>query len=164
MSLFALPLALLIQTNAELSATVKDIYAVISGPAGKARDWDKFRGLFADGAQMRVIGKQKDGPTRAFMFTPEDYVKRSGPMLEKEGFFEREISNKTWIYGDLAQVWSTYESRHLADDAKPFARGINTMTFAKLDGKWKIVSISWTDENSAGPIPKDYLGGGTIVG
>jgi hypothetical protein len=149
-----LPVAfLLAQADPDLDKTVLGLYSVISGPAGQKRDWEVFRGMFAEGAQMRVIGK-----SRVRLLTPEDYVKSSGPYLESNGFFEKEISRKSWVYGPMAQVWSTYESRKTLSDEKPFARGINTLTLAKTEGGWKIVSISWTDEATAGPIPKDFGG------
>jgi hypothetical protein len=148
------PLAfLLTQADPDLDKAVLQLYSVISGPAEQKRDWVAFRAMFAEGAQMRVIGK-----SRVVMLTPEDYVTRSGPFLEKNGFFEKEVSRKSWIYGPMAQVWSTYESRKTEADEKPFARGINTLTLAKTADGWKIVSISWTDEATAGPIPKDFGG------
>ncbi len=152
--MIVLPLAfLLTQADADLDKAVLQLYSVISGPAEQKRDWVAFRAMFAEGAQMRVIGK-----SRVVMMTPEDYVTRSGPFLEKNGFFEKEVSRKSWIYGPMAQVWSTYESRKTLADEKPFARGINTLTLAKTEAGWKILSISWTDEGTAGPIPKDFGG------
>ncbi|MEQ1821793.1 MAG: hypothetical protein ABL949_04750 [Fimbriimonadaceae bacterium] len=152
--MIVLPIAfLLAQADPDLDKAVLNLYSVISGPAEKKRDWVAFRGMFAEGAQMRVIGK-----SRVVMLTPEDYVARSGPFLEKNGFFEKEVSRKSWVYGPMAQVWSTYESRKTESDEKPFARGINTLTLAKTADGWKIVSISWTDEATAGPIPKDFGG------
>lgn len=151
-----LPYALLaLQADADLDAAVKKLYSVISGPVDEKRDWDAFRAMFAEGAQMRSIGK-----TRVALLTPEDYVTKSGPVIEKNGFFEKELSRKSWVYGNMAQVWSTYESRLKSKEEKPFDRGINTITFAKMDGKWKIVSITWTGESVAGPLPAEFVKGG----
>lgn len=156
-----LPLALIpaLQAAPDLDAAVKHLYDVISGPAGHKRDWDAFRAMFAEGAQMRSIGK-RDGKTVISLLTPEDYATKAGPNLEANGFFEKEISRKAWAYGDMVQLFSTYESRRKADDEKPFDRGINTITLVKQDDKWKIASISWTSERVAGPIPAGFLSGG----
>jgi len=156
-----LPLALVpaLQAGPDLDAAVKQLYDVISGPAGHKRDWNAFRGMFADGAQMRSIGK-REGKTVISLLTPEDYATKAGPQLEANGFFEKELSRKMWMYGDMVQLFSTYESRRKADDEKPFDRGINTITLIKQDDKWKIASISWTSERVAGPIPEQFLKGG----
>lgn len=155
-----LPLALIptLQAAPSLDAAVKKLYDVISGPAGQKRDWDAFKSMFVDGAQMRAIGK-REGKTTVNLLTPEDYATKSGPVIEQRGFFEREISRKTWVYGDMAQIFSTYESRSKLEDEKPFDRGINTITLVKMDDKWKIATITWTGERAGGPIPAEFLPG-----
>lgn len=151
------PLAafLVLQADPDLDAAVKKLYSVISGPPEVKRDWDAFRAIFVDGAQMRSVGK-----TSVALLTPEVYVAKSGPVIEKNGFFEQELSRKSWVYGNIAQVWSTYESRLKSMEEKPFDRGINTITLVKSDGKWKIASITWTSERVAGPLPAEFVKGG----
>src|SRR5947209_12874756 len=110
-----------------IEAILAAVYDVISGPAGKKRDWDRFRSLFYPGARLIPTGKRpNESEIEARVLSPEDYVERSAPFLEKEGFFERGVSNKVDRYSNIATVFSTYESRHHADDAKPFQRGINS--------------------------------------
>lgn len=133
-------------------------YDVISGPTGQKRDWDRFRSLFYPGARLIPTGKrQNDTEVRARVFTPDDYVERSAPFLEKEGFFEHGVSNKIDHYGNIAQVFSTYESRHAADDAKPFQRGINSFQLVNDGKRWWIITIMWQGETPDVPIPAEYL-------
>lgn len=102
---------------------------------------------------MRVI-VTRNGKSRLITITPDDYVAKSGPFLEKEGFFEKEVSRKTLVYGDMASVWTTYESRMKPDDKEPFERGVNALQLAKIDGVWKVMSIAWTgDKDAGGPPP-----------
>ena len=84
---------------ATIDSIMKAVYDVISGDAGKARDWDRFRSLFIDGARLiPTTGKNKDtGLVAARVLTPEDYIKRSDPFLLKEGFHEREIARRVEI-------------------------------------------------------------------
>jgi len=91
--------------GASIDALIDATYAVISGPAGHKRDWDRFRALFTEGALMipRAVGAKS-----LRRLTPEDYIARSGPFLEREGFFERETARSVNQYGDVAQVFSTY--------------------------------------------------------
>src|SRR5262245_50540251 len=119
---------------ASVDAIVAALYDVISGPAGKKRDWDRMRSLFHPDARLVPILKAKDGGTRALYLTVEDYVTRSGPHLEQDGFFEQQIARKVDTFGDLAHVFSTYASRRRADDKEPFMRGINSIQLGRQQG------------------------------
>jgi len=55
------------------------------------------------------------------------YVKRDDQYFKTHEFFEHAIANRVEALGNLGQVWSTYESRHAANDDQPFARGVNSI-------------------------------------
>jgi len=78
-------------------------------------------------------------------------------MLEKNGFFEREISRKTDSFGTITHAFSTYESRRAKDDAKPFARGINSIQLVNDGTRWWIVTVFWDSERPNNPLPEKYL-------
>jgi hypothetical protein len=141
----------------QIEATVLAVYNVISGPAGR-RDWRQFEGLFAPGAQM-VISAAKEGAAAVTVLTPKEYVAQNTPIFNDKGWFERPIATRTMRYGDIAQVWSTYESRAAASDEKPLARGINSVQLVRIGGAWKVQSIVWQQEDAAHPIPAGYLTG-----
>lgn len=142
---------------ASLDAIMKAVYDVISGDAGQKRDWDRFRTLFHKDARMIPSGKNKEGIVGARAFTPEEYITRSSPFMEKEGFYEREIARRTDVYGNIAQVFSTYESFHKKDDKTPFARGINSFQLLNDGTRWWVVTIYWQSESPENPIPSKYL-------
>ncbi|MEZ5966802.1 MAG: DUF4440 domain-containing protein [Planctomycetota bacterium] len=139
-----------------VDAVVKALYDVISGPAGQARDWERMRSLFRPDARLVALVKAKEG-MRSLVLTVDDYVKRSGPMLERDGFFETEIARHTDAFGDMAQVFSTYEARRAAADAEPLMRGINSIQLVQQDGRWWVLHVLWEQERDAGPIPARYL-------
>jgi hypothetical protein len=142
---------------ASIDSIMKAVYDVISGDAGKARDWDRFRTLFHKDARMIPTGKNKDtGVTSATSLSPEDYIKRAEPFLMK-GFHEREKARRVDQYGNIAQVFSTYESFHKADDKEPFMRGINSFQLMNDGKRWWVVTIYWQAETPENPIPKQYL-------
>ena len=141
-----------------IEAILAATYDVISGPAGKKRDWDRFRSLFYPGARLIPTGKRpNETEVGARVLSPDDYVERSAPFLEKEGFFERGVSNKIEKFGNIAQVFSTYESRHNAGDAQPFQRGINSFQLVNDGKRWWIITIMWEAESLENPIPQEYL-------
>lgn len=141
---------------ATLDSTVAALYDVISGPAGK-RDWDRFRSLFVPGARLIPTGPRPTGEVGSRVLTVDEYVQRAGALFEKEGFFEREASRQVEQFGNIAHIFSTYESRHAKDDAKPFQRGINSIQLMNDGKRWWVVTIFWQGEDEKNPIPPMYL-------
>jgi hypothetical protein len=139
-----------------IESAVHAVYDTISGPAG-TRDWARFRSLFAEGARLIPIRVTAESTTPSVL-TVEDYAKRAGANFEKNGFFEAEVSRRVERFGNIAHVFSTYESRH-APGEKPFARGINSFQLV-FDGKmWKVITILWDSERAGNAIPERYLQG-----
>jgi hypothetical protein len=145
---------------ASLDAIIKSVYEEITRDAGVKRDWNRFRSLFYPGARLIPTGKNREGKVGGRVITPDEYVERSGPFLEKEGFHEREIARRTEIYGNIAHVFSTYDSKHKVSDEKPFARGINSIQVLNDGKRWWILTIAWSSETPDSPIPAKYLKSG----
>src|SRR5580765_8727076 len=108
---------------ASIDAIVTAAYDVISGPPGK-RDWERERSLFIPGAHLipttKTAGEtNKEGTISPQVMDVDGFIERSREYLETNGFFEKEIARQIERYGDIAHVWSTYESRHRDDDPEP---------------------------------------------
>lgn len=142
---------------ASVDAIIAAVYDVISGPAGKKRDWNRMRSLFVPGARLIPTGPKPTGGYGARVGTVEDYITRGGPYLESQGFFETEIARKMETFGNIAHAFSTYESRHKAEDQKPFARGINSIQLVNDGTRWWVVTIFWQGEDEKTPLPEKYL-------
>lgn len=143
-----------------LDAILTALYDVISGPAGQARDWDRFRSLFVPGARLIPTGRPQGAPARAMVWSPEEYIARAGASLESGGFFENEIGRVTESFGAVTHAFSAYESRR-TPDAEPFSRGINSIQLLDDGTRWWVVSIFWDSERPDNPIPPRYIGNGT---
>src|SRR5215472_11780197 len=118
-----------------IDTAVRAVYDVISGPAG-TRDWARFRSLFAEGARLIPIRVTADVSSAAPM-TPDEYAQRAGANFEKTAFYESEAARRVETFGNIAHVFSTYESRR-ASGEKPFARGINSFQLVRVGGAWKV--------------------------
>ena len=137
-------------------AILKALYEVISGPAGQKRDWNRMRSLFLPGAKMIPTGPRPGGGFGARMLSVDDYVARTEPFFEKEGFYESEVARRVDEWGHIAQVFSTYESRH-AKGEKPFARGINAILLHNDGKRWWIAGIMWEGERPDQPLTERML-------
>jgi hypothetical protein len=143
-----------------IDAIIAATYDVISGPAGKRRDWDRERSLFYPGARLvptATVAGRNDVELAPQILDVEGYIGRVEPLFEKSGFYETEIARRVERFGSIAHVWSTYESRHDPGEAKPFMRGINSIQLFHDGKRWWILSIYWQHESEQQPLPKHYL-------
>lgn len=140
-------------------AIVAALYDVISGPAGKQRDWNRLRSLFAPQGKLVAVGTRPDGKTPATTMTVDDYIGRVTKPFADAGFYETELTRTSESFGPIMHVFSTYESRHAPADAKPFQRGINSIQLYNDGERWWIVNLLWRAESDKNPLPERYLKG-----
>ncbi|WP_038053440.1 MULTISPECIES: hypothetical protein [Thermomonas] len=145
------------QDVASIDAIIKTLYAVISGPVGQARDWNRLRSLFVPDAKMMPVGVRADGGAGMRLLRVNDYVALSGPMLVERGFRETELARRTEQFGHIAHVFSTYEGK-VEGGAAPM-RGINSIQLMHDGQRWWIVSLMWEAENPKLALPAQYLPG-----
>jgi hypothetical protein len=138
-----------------LDAIMHAIYDVISGPVG-SRDWNRFRSLFLPQARFTQTSPSPEGKgVIVISWGIEEFIRDAGEVFAKEGFFENAIVNKPEVYGNIAQVFSSYESRHKPAE-KPFERGINSVQLLNDGQRWWVVSILWDSEREGNPLPRKF--------
>jgi hypothetical protein len=140
-----------------LDSTLETLYDVISGEKGEERNWELFNYLFKEDAKLIPSGKNTEGVYGVRYLSPQEYIDTSGKWLFENGFFEKEIYRTTNTFGNITQVFSTYESFHSNDETTPFMRGINSIQLLNDGQRWWIVNIFWKQETKENPIPKEYL-------
>ena len=145
-----------------IEAIIAAAYDVISGPAGKKRDWKRERSLFISGARLipTAVGAGRNDVDLAPQVLDVDaYIARVERYFGTTGFYEKEVVRRVEQFGQIAHVWSTYESRHDPNDAEPFMRGINSIQLFNDGSRWWILSIYWQHETPQHAIPQKYLQG-----
>ena len=138
-----------------IDGMIKAWYDVISGPAGKPREWARDRTLYIKDLRFVDVGFDKEGKPKPRIVDHQGYVDASDGMSER-GFFEKEIYRVSQRFGPIAHVWSTYETRQ-TENGPIIARGINSIELFWDGQRWWIANAIWTDETKDNPIPKEYL-------
>jgi hypothetical protein len=147
---------------ASIDSIINASYDVISGPAGQPRDWERERSLFFPGARLIPTATRpgdNESKLAPQILDVEGYIERVEPLFCEQGFYETELARRTEQFGQIAQVWSTYESRRHPDEPEPFMRGINSFQLFHDGTRWWIVNIYWQHESAAHPLPKKYEAG-----
>jgi hypothetical protein len=148
------------QDVSSIDALINAAYDVISGPAGRPRNWERERALFFPGARLiptATVPGRNDVDLAPLILDVDGYIERVEPIFANSGFYETEVARRTEQFGQIAHVWSTYESRHSANEPDPFMRGINSFQLFHDGSRWWIVNIYWQHESAAHPIPEKYL-------
>ena len=137
-----------------IDGIIKALYESISGDVGKAREWGRDRTLYTPNIRFVTINSNKD-KSSVRRVTHQQYVNNNNEFLIKSGFVEREINRVTRRFGNLAQVFSTYEWE--TADKKQKGRGINSIQLFYDGKRWWISALAWENEHKDNPIPKEFL-------
>ncbi|MFD0861475.1 hypothetical protein ACFQ1M_04600 [Sungkyunkwania multivorans] len=168
LKLLALSLFLCFATNAQesnknkyplkedvttIDGIIKAYYDVISGPAGAPRNWERDKSLHHPNALISVTGKDKDNKPFIMVQSLPDYHKSFG--IPKTGFWEYEIKREIQEFGNIAHVWTTYETRQ-EQNGPVTERGINSIQLYHDGHRWWILSWMFDSERNDNPIPEKY--------
>lgn len=143
-------------------AVVQAIYESISGPAEKdePHHWDRLRSLFLPDARLVLVRWQSpEGEEEKILrrWDVEGFIEAAKGFYHQSAFYEREIDRRIDRFGNIAQVFSTYESRVGSKESEPVARGINSVQLVRTEGRWWIAHLVWDVERPDNPIPEPYV-------
>lgn len=139
-----------------IDGMIRAYYEVVSGPAGRPREWGRDRTLYIPDLRFVAMGVDRAGKPVARIRSHQQFVDVSDAALVKEGFDEREIHRVTQRFGNIAHVFSTYETRK-APGGPLIGRGINSIELFFDGDRWWIANAIWDEERPDNPIPKEYL-------
>jgi hypothetical protein len=117
---------------------------------------DRFRSLFVPGARLMPTLRPPNGKGIIGIQTVDDYVRRASSGPPRHGFSEREIARTSEAFGNIMQVFSTYEARRDSADTRP-TRGINSIQLFNDGARWWVVGVLWDNERPGKPIPAAFL-------
>jgi hypothetical protein len=137
-----------------MDAILHAIYDVISGPAG-GRDWNRFRSVFLPQARFTEVSTGPDGAKMVLTWNVDEFIRDAGEVFSKEPFYEKAIVNRPESFGNITQVFSSYESRR-SPGGKPFERGINSIQLLNDGKRWWVISILWDTERPGNPLPAKF--------
>lgn len=141
---------------ATIDGLMKAFYDVISGPPGQPRQWSRDRTLYIPDVRFVSVQKRKDGSISARPISHQEFVDASNASLLRNGFYECEIHRETQQFGNIAHIFSTYESR-IQKDGPVIARGINSLELFNDGKRWWVLSVQWDEEREGVKIPEKWV-------
>jgi hypothetical protein len=107
--------------------------------------------LFSDHARITRItpeGTDHLDPTSFFAMT-----RNMVDIGAYTSFYEFEVKRTVERFGEIAQVWSSYETRRNRRAREPLGRGVNSIQLIREKNAWRVLGLLW-DETHA----DSYLG------
>ncbi len=139
---------------ATIDGIMKATYEAVSGEASEKRQWERDLSLH-DKKAVYSFRDTVNGKPQQLSMTLKEFHTETDTMVATTAFYESEINREVRIYGNIAHVWSTYETR-LVKNGPVARRGINSVQLYFMDGRWWILSWTFDREKFAGKIPATF--------
>ena len=139
-----------------LDGIIKAYYDVVTVKKGEKVSYTRDSLLHVPNPSVGMAKRDKDGHVKIKLITLKQFHEESDDMLEKNGFYEKEISRKVENFGAVFHVWSTYETRN-TEYGPVIDRGINSIQLYFDGTRFWILSWVFDEESKVQPIPKKYL-------
>jgi len=129
-------------------------YEVVSSQAGVAKQWERDQSLHDPNA-VYAFQQINDGKPRWVTMSLKEFHSLTDETYAKSDFFESEVNREVRVFGNIAHVWSTYESR-LKKNGPVVKRGINSVQLYYSQNRWWIISWNFDRETDQNKIPKSF--------
>jgi hypothetical protein len=122
------------------------LYAVISFEEGDEPDWQGLKTVFSSHARITRIT-----PEGTDHLDPSSFLAMTQNLVDigaYTSFYEFEVKRTVEHFGDIAQVWSFYETRRNQKAREPLGRGVNSIQLIRENAAWRVLGLLW-DETHA---------------
>ncbi|WP_207426308.1 hypothetical protein [Pedobacter sp. SYSU D00535] len=139
----------------EIDLVIKEFYDCVCFNPEHYPKYDRLQELFYGDGKLMNCNYEKP-----LDFTVASYTQAVMHQIEEGNstfYVQQEISDITEVFGRTAQRISVYEYSFEAEAIQPWKRGVNYVQLIFAEGKWKIVSMIWSDEKEGVTIPETYL-------
>ena len=146
--------------TASAEDVVRELYDLVTFPAGTSPDWDRARALFLPEAVVVL----RTSRTETNVFSVEGWIQDfvtfiEGANVKATGFAERIVGTHAVEFGDIAHVWVLYEAE-IPGSGRPPQQGVDSFQLARRGGAWLIASILNEIPTPDRPVPEVLRRGG----
>jgi len=119
------------------------LYDAISFEEGSEPDWEGLGQVFSDHARITRI--TPEGTDYLDLPSFVTMIRNLVEIGAYTSFYEFELSRRVDRFGDVAQVWSTYETRRSRAARDALGRGVNSIQLVREQGTWKVLGLLWDE-------------------
>jgi hypothetical protein len=134
--------------DAGIAGVLDRLYSVISFEEGNEPNWQGLKQLFSPHARITRVT-----PDGTDYMDPQAFLAMTRNLFELgvyTSFYEFEVARRVQRFGNVAQVWSFYETRRSKSAAQALGRGVNSIQLIQQHDGWQVLGLLW-DESKATP-------------
>lgn len=119
------------------------MYAAFSNRDGRVPDLSELYDLFIpQGLIIKSVGDVTEISSLPEFIAPRIKILTDGTLAE---FEEWETAGETTVFGPIALRVGQYSKKGQLSGVPFESKGVKTMQFLRVDGSWRISSLSWHD-------------------
>lgn len=134
-----------------IDAIINAYYDVVSGSSSEPWEFERDKYIHSENAV--IIRLDDNGKAESHTLEAE-YIPIG--LSPKEDFYEKELKRKVSKYGNIAQVWSSFEIR-TNPKTESNIRGLNSIQLHYENGRWFIDSWTCEMESAKSPVVKEFM-------
>lgn len=130
----------------DIDDLVRRFFLAFDNRDGVHPDLESLRDLFVTGAMIA-----KAVATTPEFYGVEEFIEPRRALLTDGtlvDFEERELAERTEIFGNIAQRICLYEKSGKLAGQSFRTRGVKTLQFVRMPEGWKIAAVAWDDERN----------------
>jgi len=128
----------------EIDKLTTRFYSLFTNTNGVTPNVEDIKDIFI--SKGTLINNTGDTPE---VFNLKEFIEPRQKILTDgtlTNFIEKEIIDKTEIFGNIAQRFSLYEKSGKLNGENFETKGMKTIQFVKINKEWKMSSVAWYDE------------------
>ncbi len=141
---------------ASLDDVISTTYTAISGPPG-GQDWEAWRTLFHPAGRLVRTRADEAGRPIAFPFPVEEFEANGRNILADISIYEVEKRREVIRFGNIAQVFSSYDIFSDAKHDRFVKSGLNMIQLYHDGQRWWIMHALWDEGRAGVTIPTDIF-------
>ena len=139
-----------------IARVMRLLYAVISFEEGDEPNWKGLSEVFSKHARITRVT-----PEGTDHMDVSNFVAMTRNLVDVgvyTSFYEFEVERNVERFGDIAQVWSHYETRRNRNARDALGRGVNSIQLIREDDAWRVLGLLW-DETRANALSESAIQG-----
>jgi len=132
------------EDKSAIDELTRQFFTLFTNTNDTAPDLDRIYQLFIpEGMIIKNINSKTEVYDLQQFIAPRKKILTDGTLKE---FSEEEVTEKTDIFGNIAQRFCSYKKSGILSGVKFEGKGMKTIQFVRTETGWKISSLAWDDE------------------
>ncbi len=140
-----------------IDSIVSSIYEIVSGEKGEERNWELHQTIFHPEAQIISNYVDKNGEYQIYFLTVDEYMDQYRDYFKENYLFEQDVNREIEKFGNMAHVFSTFESYEKPGDSIPYKKGTASIQLYNDGKRWYVLNMYYKNESKNEKVPEKYF-------